>query len=150
MLTDRIIQEAKDAADALVAKAKEDAKLRLETAKREIDQDREAQIERAMGRAMEAAKQAEITAKTLARKNNLRARVEALDVCFAEAAKKVDKTKLAASLKAKFAKPKDTVTPAKEGGIVIENSNYILSLTLPELMAGMRADIEWEVARRLF
>ncbi|MCL2587329.1 MAG: hypothetical protein FWE31_03780 [Firmicutes bacterium] len=149
-ITERIQLDAKAEAEAIVTSAEAAAKKRVEDAKIVHQQESEAQIERGMAKAVAEAKQAEIASKILARKQELEARQVAIDAVFIEAGKKLKDAKLADTLKKKFAKTGDKITPAKEGGIIIENTNYTLSLTLPELLASLREDIEMEVAKKLF
>jgi len=151
LITERILENARAEAEAVVNNAKEEAAQRVKNAKAQIELDREAQIEKAMQRAVVEAKQAEQIAKNQSRKDELRARQTAIDEVFAMAAAQLKKEgKLADALKKKFAKTGDKVEVSKEGGIIIENPNYTLSLTLPELLAGLRGEIELQVAKKLF
>ena len=151
LIAQKIVEEAKSQAETLVTDAKVSAVERVKNAKAQIELDREAQIEKSMARAVIEAKQAEQIAKNQSRKDELRARQTAIDEVFALAGAQLKKeSKLADALKKKFAKTGDKVEASKEGGIIIENPNYTLSLTLSELLAGLRGEIELAVAKKLF
>lgn len=151
-IVEKILQDAQKEAEGLLMSARANSRSRVESAKIQIESDREADIERAMSRAVAEAKQAELNAKVRARRDELTARTGAIDAVFADAKVQLGKSgaSLANSLKSKFAKPTDKVEVLKDGGIIVENPNYRLSLTLDELLAGLRADIELGVAKILF
>ena len=150
MICNRILADAKAQADATIANAKKAAKARVESAKHSIDAENEIQIERAMAKAVAEAKQSELAEKTRARKDELAARQNEIDTVFAMASAKINKAKLGEALKKKFAKPGDKVENHPSGGIVIDNPGWTLSLSLPELLQGLRQEIENTIAELLF
>jgi len=149
-IADKIIKDAESDSKKQIAQAKQDAATRLKDATTRFEQEKIAADERAKRESEQAKYRAGLVQETAKRKEELRNKQEIIDQVFATAKTKVSKTTLAEKLKKKYAKTGDKVTPVKDGGIVIENKNYTMSLSLNELLTQLRSEIELELSKRLF
>jgi len=148
-ITEKILRDAELEAKRAIDTAQATADERLARAKQTAEAEAKVAEERARALSEAHANQQRIAAETKARRETLSQKHAHIDKVFATAREKIDTKKLAESLEKKFAHKGDTVTK-KDGGIVIENANYTLSLTLDDLMADLRDKIESDIARILF
>jgi len=152
-ILNKIADDVAITSESEVITAKESAKKRVENVRAELAADFEAAVERARVKSEQESHQAQVTAKAVALRAEQTAKKEALDSIFADASKKIlasDRKSLEAALTKKFSKTGDKVTAHKDGGIVIDNAKYTLSLTMDELMDDLRGRIELEVSKMLF
>ena len=152
-ILDKIKENTKTETEGALLLAKHDADAQIQSAKQEIAEKVKKQVV-AMEKGVKIAIEQELhTAKIRLRKAELKSKQSHIDDVFeavrVQLSSPAQNKKLVESLKTKFAKPGDKVKEA-DGGIVIENKSYELSLTLMELLQELRGDVELELSKILF
>ena len=151
-LLERIIEDAKKEAKAIIDKANKDASGQIAFAEEQARMDIVAATEAARKKAVRAVEIAKSAADVASRLDGLVQKTQIINQVFDEAKKellKSDNKKLRDALAKRYSKAGDTVKQ-KDGGIIIENANYEIRLTVNELLATLREEIEAEVVKILF
>jgi vacuolar-type H+-ATPase subunit E/Vma4 len=150
---ERITADAQKEAKELVDSAKKRINSSLETFKAELAQNEEEEVSRAKATTARENELLALSDKTTERKELLAKKHEIVDEVFAMVRKELlankDNKKLIDALTKKYAREGDKIEKAN-GGIIISNKTYDLKLTADELLAGLREEIEVEVAEILF
>jgi len=152
-IVDRITEDVKAEAKAMVDNAKATAERTLEALKKELEAssaDTLAKTKAALERERELGAMSEQSRENL---SALEAKTQIVNDLFASVKKELltgaANAKLVTALTKKYQKTGDTVTKSN-GGIIISNKNYELKLTLDDLLKDLREAIEGEIVKRLF
>jgi len=149
-ISEKILRDAELEAERAVERANATASERLLRATADAEAEANAVAERAKRNAEAAAKQSEIATKSRVSRETLAQKQAYIDKVFATVREQIIKGKdISGALEKKFAKPGDAVVK-KDGGIVIDNANYSLSLTVDDLLTELRHRVEADVAKILF
>jgi len=154
-IVNKILEEAKAEAKEMLAKAETSSKKQISNAKIEIEENKESLVEQARAKAERDARQNEMQAKTIAARKQSNDKQEIVSAVFNDAKAKIlamsasERKKLVDGLIKKHGRKDDKITE-HDGGVILENKDYVLSLTVSDLLEHLRQEIELEVVGILF
>ena len=143
---ERIITDAKTEAKNIVKQAKQLATSNIAYAKIQAQRNEEMAIKQSKQISARDRERADAAEQVERQKQTLIRKTEIVDKVFESVKGKVTITQKVIN---KYKKSGDIVKQTK-GGVLIENKNYQINLTLDELVNSMREDIESNVAEILF
>ena len=154
-IVNKILEDAEIEAKAIIARAETNSRQQIIDVKREIEDNKDFLMESAKKLKQVESEQNEMLAKTIASRKNSNDKQEVISNTFEMAKAKIlamsakEKKEIATKLVKKYRRKDDTVIE-RDGGVVLENKDYVLSLTASDLLDSLRQEIELEIANLLF